>query len=265
MQPHSYISDFDSLRKWFDAQGCVKWNLYRGFHERMPERSIVHKQVEDQISPEESWALLQDFITMTGNGGGKFTIFMPAYGASKGPSIFFGLSLNGVRLPAGLGGMPAQAGYGHAAMGMISADDVQRRIEEALEKQRLERKVEDLEAAIGQKSTWQDVLFEKVLQMDPDKAISALGNFLQQSIQQPAVNTVQVRGIHKQAPQTDAVEQETPPASGQEYDGDRLVVILDTLIPHFEDQDALLTFLEKVATRFCDNPALYRGLIEGDG
>ena len=260
MQPHSYISDFEQLRKWFEAQKCPKWNLYRGFHERMPERSIIYKQREDQLTSEESWALLQDMITMNGNGGGKFTIFLPAYGAAKGPSVFFGLHLQGVSMAPGISGLPGQRSPSMVpAMGYVSPEDVERRVTEALEKERLHRKIEDLESAIGAKQTWQDVLFEKVLQLDPDKAMNMLGNFLGNAFQPPATSQVQVRGLK----QEEIPEEEA--STTAEYDGDRLVAILDRLLPHFTDETDLLNFLDEVATRFCSNPSFYRGLIEGNG
>lgn len=254
-QPHNYISSFESLKQWFDAQGCVKFNLYRGFHDRMPERAIVHKQRSEQVSMEDSWETLQSMILMNGTGGGKFTIFVPSFGAAKGVSVFYGHELSPLGLAPGIAGYSA----GRPAVGMLSENEVERRINDALERERLHRKVTDLESALDQKQTWQDVLFEKVLQIDPDKALATLGNLL--SIPPAAQTPVQVRGIHQEDPPDDQAVTPEEVTTAYTYDGDRMMPALDAMCAHFTTPDEFVDFIVIVAEKFCSNPTLYRSLI----
>lgn len=251
MNPHNYISDIQQLEKWFRLQNCPKWGLYRGFHERMPERSVIHKQREEQLSIDESWQIIEDQIMIHGSGGGKFTLFVPNFGAAKGVSALFGLNLHTSMAP----GISGQASP--ASVGMLTEVETQRRITEALEKQAMARKIEDLEAAIGHKSNFQDILMEKVLQLDPDRIMDTLTGFLGTMMQRPQV-PVQMRGLEREKP---AIQQPPADGTGFEYDGERLVAVLDPMRSHFSTDDEFMVFLEKVSARFCEHPEMFKSMI----
>lgn len=246
-----YISELEGLKTWFLRIGVPQWNLYSGFVHKSTQ-TYIYRQDDPEIELERSWDLLQEMLELNSAQGGKFTVYVPAYPGNKPAKVFFWPKpAFAGQLAPGIGGYPASAG---ASVG-YSEQQLAERINEAIEKERLKRRIEDLEAAQAAKADWQDVLMEKVLQMDPDKALSQIGAALGGVFRPPGV---QLRGLEgEQAPGH-------PPAADQQvytYSEERLLAALDKMRRHFDTDDEFMTALESLADQFDQNPNLFKSYL----
>lgn len=268
MQRHSCLTDLNDLRAWFLELKTPQWNLYRGFQNKMPPNA-VYKQIDDQLELEDSWDKLERLIMSSSRNGGQFTVYVPAYPGGKAAvqqlSINMPAAGSGYGYPqqqnAGLGGLPGQM----SALGYLSPEEVDRRIKEAEEKFEMRRKLEDMEAALHAKTSWTDVLMEKVMEMDPNELAPKLGQFIGQLLQpRPGI---QLRGMADEmtAPAPPTVNQQAGEPQPFQYDTEWLIPALDDMRQHFESDEEFKNAFIKLAATFCNAPDFFKQQLMGDG
>lgn len=142
-----FIGNLSNLGDWFEKQGSPKWNLYHGFQKgNLQNTALIYKQDSDELDVEESFNLLSEMIQMNcGGGSGAFTIYVPTKASNVGARVFYqqGAATNG----AAVSGTPQT--MHPAALGYVSADELERRLKEEKYKWELEKRLDDLEAANG--------------------------------------------------------------------------------------------------------------------
>ena len=148
MSVKNVISDQQSLWIWFEKLDCPTWNLYRGFHNKLLHSQLIYRQTDTNKTVEESFEELVELTNMQSGSGAQFTIYVPYMSGNKGASQFYGLGAYATGRGSSLSGAPQ--------VGMVSINDIDRRIQEARNMWELERKVEDLEAAErGRMTIWE--------------------------------------------------------------------------------------------------------------
>lgn len=233
------ITSIDNLRQWWEVDTeRPYWTLYRGSRNAKGADVIARNDTLDD--QESSWEMLEQMISINSQEGGEFTILrtdkpkgnfgnkavvvlnqMPAYQAA------------GV---AGLPGMPFVAGTPQGIQAYI-ADEVKK------ERQNweLEKKVEDLEAAINAKQ--EGGLLERSLNrlIESDKIGTILELVLAKFLGPVGV------------PQPSHVAVSGAPGAGApaqfQYDTDRVSHALERIRAHFPDihetLEALANYIEK--------------------
>lgn len=262
MNRHSCLTDITALQSWYLALNTPQWNLYRGFHNKMPVNAIL-KQQNDQLPMQDSWDLLQNMINAQSSQGGQFTVYVPAYAGGKGAVQHLSINMAITPSVAGYGTPNAGlAGYPPNMSGFVSAQELERRISDERERWELRRELEDVKAQVGATTDWQDILMEKVMEIDSNTIMANLGGFLQQFM--TPKTGVQLRGLaHEMTPppvaQGEATEQA---AEGYQYDIERLIPALDTIRQHFESDDAFMQAFEQLAVMFNENPNFFKGQLK---
>lgn len=253
MRGHSYISDIEALKDWFEKTAQTQWKLLRGFHERVRDKPMIYCQADEAMDLAESWGLLSHMIDINSEGGGgRFTVFVPTMTNGKGPTVFFqvGDLSSSSRYPSLAGGPSA---------GAVSKQDVQEMIAKERRMWDLERQLEDLQAAQDANADFRDVFLEKLREVDLSPVISGITSMFTR--QSPPAVKLQGTPFEFDYPQRAA---DTGQPSGQEkpegfvYEGDKLLPILDSIREHFGSNEEFFRFLEKLAATFQQNPALYK-------
>lgn len=262
MNRHSCLTDITALQSWYLALNTPQWNLYRGFHNKMPVNAIL-KQQNDQLPLQDSWDLLANMINAQSSQGGQFTVYVPAYAGGKGAVQH--LSINMALSPSVAGyGVPnaGLAGYPPNMSDFVSAQELERRISDERERWELKKKVEDMESQLDSATDWQDIVMAKVMEIDPNTIVANLGGFLQQFMApKPGV---QLRGLaHEMAPPVASGEDtDQPEEEVYHYPTERLVPALDTIRQHFESDEAFMLAFEQLAVMFNQNPEFFKGQLK---
>ena len=244
MARHSYITDLKSLKTWFIGLGYPKWNLYRGHQERKNNSSMIYKQDDGSLAMDDSWELLRNMIEMNSVAGGQFTVYVPTVaGGNQGMSVLVGINVPTAssRMGAAVSGIPA--------MGMIPAAQAQKDLERERQIWEMEKRIEDMEAAGEAGIGFQDILKEQLRDIELGPIINGLVHYFMQK-----TPGVQLQGT----PGDETPEQpsEGPPVYA--YDGKRLRPALDTIRPHFDNDDQFYGFLEVVAQAFAMAPQQFK-------
>lgn len=131
------LSSINQLHDWFMANKRPYWTLYRGFMaaKRLPSSRLISNTDDSDL--DEAWEGLEDMIRKHSSGGGDFTIAVADNPNLNNPYQTF-LALGNDRYSG-------VSGYGQGSPGFYSEHDVQRRIDDAIERERLRRDVEDLQ------------------------------------------------------------------------------------------------------------------------
>lgn len=146
---HAFYSDLEDLRSHFYERKCPKWNLYHGFQTGNYKGSEMATQQPNDISYEESWDLLERTLSAYQRSGlpAKLTLYLKTNSNNTGERLKIYLNPSGVNQP-GINGVQSQ--------NLVPVDEVDRRINQAIHIERLERNIEDLQAAIEDKqSSWE--------------------------------------------------------------------------------------------------------------
>lgn len=130
-------SRIEDLKDWFDnnvlRHNVTEWILYHGHVMRTtgPGGNRAASQKEENMSQEDSWNLLENYLEKMGQQGGTFTVYMPTRGAAVGERVF-------VTLPG-----PGQN------MGVAGFSDgyINEKIDSFKREFLLERRIEELENA----------------------------------------------------------------------------------------------------------------------
>lgn len=243
----SCITSIEDVGIWFKKLETPTWNLYRGWHDKMPVRNIIYKQEDENLSLDESFEVLQQMMEMNSHEGGKFTVYV--HNNQKGSSILVGLNLG--RMAKGSMGL---AGYSGAGFGMVPADEVDRKIAQALELNNLKREIEDLRAAQEAGMGFRDILIEKLREVDLGPIITGLSSLIQ-----PRAGAIQ--GMPAGAVDARQPNPEPDQDSGFSYDGEKILPALDNIRPHFDRDTDFYSFIEKVSARFAENPDMFKNMI----
>lgn len=247
------ITDLQALKDLFIKAETPNWTLYRGFHKNMPHSQIIYKQDDKNMDIEMAWDELEHMLTVHSGGGvGQFTIYVPAQSHNKGYSWWFQVGQMPNQQNAGLGGMYSNP----AAVGMVPAAQVQ------LEKQiwNLERQLEDLEAAReAQQSVGQQILDKVLAECDMNQVVNAavglLGRFVPNA---PKGAPISLQG-HPADNAPDTPGEAT--AAGYQYEEGYIIPILDTIRPHFQNDQDFYRFLTTVAQLFASNPEGFKAMV----
>ena len=242
---YSCISSIEDVGAWFKKLDTPTWNLYRGWHDKMPVRNIIYKQEDENLSMDESFEVLQQMMEMNSHSGGKFTVYV--HNNQKGSSVLVGLNLE--RMAKGNMGL---GGYSGAGFGMVPADEVDRKIAQALEINNLKREIEDLRSAQEAGMGFRDILIEKLREVDLGPIITGLSSL----IQPPRAGAIQGMPADSIPP-----NQEADHDSGFHYDGEKILPALDNIRPHFDRDTDFYSFLEKVSARFAENPDMFKNIL----
>lgn len=114
MSKYGTFTSLPDLKEWFDyaadKNDTTEWILYHGLlmksNGSAGQRNA--EQRDENLTAEESWALLEQVITAQSKAGGNFTVYMPTRGTNVGQRAFISLAN-----PAGSGMFPGVAGiYG---------------------------------------------------------------------------------------------------------------------------------------------------------
>ena len=257
----SYINNVDDLQAWFELIDCAKWNLYRGHHERLPQTSLIFKQEDDAMTVAESFTLMRRLMEQSSHGGGYFTVYVPGRSANKGYTQKIVLNTNA---NASVAGMPALAGH-PAAMGYIPAEEVDRRITEALEKQEMQRRIEDLEGAReGNMSIGESMANRFMESFDFNLLAPAINAFVTGIM--PQKQAFQLQGTvpdpSQPAPQAgeDVVPEEEHPA--YQFDAARILPLMEQIRHQFDDYETFYAFLDTLTAKFLQSPEMFKTMIK---
>lgn len=251
--PHSYISEIEALKTWFEKTAQTRWKLLRGFHERVRDKPMIYCQDDESMEMEESWALLTHMIDINSNNGGRFTVFVPTQTNGKGPTVFVQIgdfSPESSRYPS-LAGAPAA--------GTVSKNEVQEMIAKERRMWELERQLEDLTAAQDASADFRDVLIEKFREVDLDPVIAGITSMFARNVAPVKLQGTPFEFDYQQPPAQSASQEQQ---SGYTYEGDRLLPILDSIRNHFSSNDEFFSFLEKLAWTFQQNPQVYKTMFQ---
>lgn len=244
MPVKNVVNNQDDLWRWFEKLNCPKWNLYRGFHNKLPFNQIIYKQEDDNKSVEDSFAELMELINMQSSVGAQFTIYVPYISGNKGGSMFYGVGAFSGTRSAALAGAPQ--------LGMVSINEIDQRIAKERQLWDMERKIEDLQAAErGRMSMWES-LCEKVIE-DVDF------NQLSQSISGLVAGLFTKRPVSLQGVPGDPIHAHKQ--GGFEYKEEVILPFLDAIRVHFETDEAFADFLQQVQEKFEQNPTLFITMI----
>lgn len=136
MAKYGAFSSISDLKDWFDdnaeRHGVTQWILYHGHVMRTtgPGGQRAASQKEENMSQDDSWNLLENYLTKMGQQGGTFTLYMPTRNTQVGERVFVSLPGAG---QAGIGGVYGQ-GY------------VEKEIEQFKREFMLQQQIEELRA-----------------------------------------------------------------------------------------------------------------------
>lgn len=254
MARHSYFSDLEAVKQWFDLNKIPKWNLYRGHLDKMYGNKMIYRQEDDTLDMDESWSLLRSMIENNSANGGQFTIYVPSSNAgNQGLSVHVELNMDQHRQP---GRGVAVSGYGGGyGLGMIPKEEVREMVAQERKVWELERRLEDMEASQEAGLGIGDIIKSQLQGVDLGPIIAGIGNLIMAKAVGAGVTLQGVPGEDKYQ----------PPTEGQyHYDGARLKPILDTIRPHFGEDEEFYNFLQNVAIMIANNPVLLKNMVSNE-
>lgn len=238
-----YIDNYEDLQEWVKSTKQPLWNLYSGWVEKFGQQHLLAKNEED-TDPETSFEHLQRMIEMNSRQGGRFTVYIPQPG-NRGFSTR--VQIGGSTAIAGISGM-ATMGNPYA-LGMIPADELERRLRKERETWDLQRRIEDLEsqqeAGVGAFSKIVDKLTSE---LDINNVFNAMVAIFGPKLN-PNMQPMQLSG-------TPLGEETHADGSGYTYDDPRLLTFLDTVRCKFGNDEEFYTFLTRVGAFFDKNPQM---------
>lgn len=250
MRDHSFISNIEALKRWFELnQGKESrpyFTIYRGY-ETKPDRIILRNT---EISePERAWELMEEVLDAHADGGGQFRVYV-----TDKPGHNVGMSTL-VRLPnpnqaaniAGIGGASGNFGiYGSFKEALETELARERRMWE------LEQEIEAMKAGQAGMNGVEQVrqIFEAVPALNP--LAHALGMKLM------GMAPAQLPPPQQNAPGAHAPGEAIAGADNDEgYDYDVVEPALDKMRRVFPDVEMTL---DKMADWIAKNPEMARNL-----
>ncbi len=261
-----YINSYDGLETWFRRIGSNRWNLYRGHVDKVSDNrsTIIYKLDSNEVDLEESWRLLREMLEINSGAGGNFTVYVPGKAQNHGFSSFFTAPNT---LPARSAGI---AGFeGNAAYGLMQQSDVDKLLAREKKVWELERRLEDMEAASGAQlsgfdrvvnNLLEDGTLGAVIQQIAGYGLGILAAKLGVGAAAPAA--VSMSGFN-QDDTFDASEHLEKVAAYEEEKEDYAIDLIDRFRTHFQSEQELRSFLEKVAAFFEKNPELAKNFFNG--
>lgn len=249
---HTAIRNLDNLEKWFQQVKPTRWNLYRGHQNKCLGQFQIIKLDED-VDLDTSWRILSEQLEIYSPG--QFSIFVPGNNSHQQYMIHVSLGMDGV---SGISGY----GRGNAyALGMIPEDEVQRRVQEAVRMERLERMIEDLQAERQYTTPLTERLAEKLMELDVNSIVPVLqGIFSPRSYSSGLPYPQNVSGVpgvpvaaHREGGESDSDEG----AGTFVYDDQKIIYGLDALRSQLENPDdpqVFYRFWDQLITLFMNNP-----------
>lgn len=238
-----YIDNYEDLQEWVKATKQPLWNLYAGFVEKFGQQHLLAKNEED-TDPESSFEHLQRMIEMNSKQGGRFTVYVPQPG-NRGFSVR--VQIGSATTMAGIGAMSTMGNP--YMLGMIPADELERRLKKERETWEMERRIEDLEAqqeaGVG---AFGKIVDKITSELDVNNVFNALVAVFGPKLN-PNMQPMQLSGTPLDA-DTHA------DGSGYTYDDPRLLVFLDTVRNKFGTDEEFYTFLSRVGAFFDKNPQM---------
>lgn len=250
-----YINTYDGLETWFKKIGSSRWNLYRGHVDKVSDnRSTIIYKNESEEDIDESWRMLQEMIQINSGAGGNFTIYVPGKSLNHGFSSFF-VSPN--TLPARTSGLAGiDGGY---VSGMVPKNELKELLEKERKMWELERRLEDMEAAQGASLSGIDRVVNNLMEdgtlgaIVQQLAITGL-NILSAKMGGAPAASVSMSGFGQHHTTTEEEE-----ADNEDY----AIELIDRFRPHFQSEQEMRVFLDKVVVFFEKNPVMAKTFFNG--
>lgn len=242
------ITSLENLRQWWEVDNkSPYWTLYRGSRSSKGTDVIARNDTLDDH--ETSWDMLEQMISINSQEGGEFTILRTDKPKGNfGPKVVVILShapaYQGAPSVSGIPGLPFVAG---------SPQGIQAYIADEVKKERhsweLEKKVEDLEAAINAKQ--EGSLFERAINklIETDK----IGNLLEIIIAKAMGPTGAPQMSHVAVSGMPGASQADTPTNQFQYDTVRVANAMERIRVYFPD---IHETLEKLANYIETNPEM---------
>lgn len=249
----AHISSVEDLKVWFMAHKRPEWSLMHGFQDGVQQRGQIYRNQDEGITMEESWDLLEQMIRINTSQGARFTVFVPNNDAGNRGHV---VKLQIGEAPSPFGSPYATGIAGYGAPGMISKAEVAELIEEKRQVWELQKRIEDLETRPALNGLG-DVLKEKLLESDFTPVIAGIMEMFNTLVRSMTnKNRTQPLAVSVQgAPEDEAAHH------GFVYDSDRIIPCLDRIRPHFSTDDEFYAFMDKISSKFAENPAMYKMMI----
>jgi hypothetical protein len=251
MSKNGVITTLEGLEKWFRYNATSEWQLYSGHMDRLNPGKLIVKQENEDLPIDDSWELLRDHLEIQSSQGGQFTVFQPT-SHNRGPKSK--VTLNGHLMPGSGSFRGGSSLNGLPSLGYVTKEDMEERIRSEREKWELERRVDDLEEMQRSRASIGERIFETAVeQVDLNQVASGLMGFLGALTNKMGGNPSNIGSSQPQA-----VNQPAAASSdeGPVYDGDQVLEFLNTIRPHFENEEEFYSFLSRVRQFFEDKPGL---------
>lgn len=244
MAKYGSFSSIQDLKDWFDDNArrhdVTQWILYHGHVMRTtgPGGQRAASQKEENMSQEDSWELLENYLTKMGGQGGTFTLYMPTRGAQVGERVF-------VSLP---GPGQGQVGVG----GVYGPQYVEKEIEQFKREFMLQQQIEELRAEMEAKKN----PLEQIAQQLLDSGVAA------QVIQGFAAKAMGLSGLPNMAMQGQAMPDNETEGNYSAEQVQDIESALARLAGHFPRLDGVLN---RLADFVDDNPEMARQFLDNLG
>ena len=234
---------------FFQNAKAPYWTIYFGFDAKSTNRLATN---EDESDMESSWQLLEHQLKTRSARGGRFLIFQ-----TDKPKTSNGFKTK-VDLPSlvpGPGGHHvAGIGYAHQQVALQVSEEktqamISKAVNEALEKDRMQRRIDDLEAALEDKRKG-DGIGRVVMDLMENPNAQPLVHALAAKFA-PHIYGTGTQVAMSGYPEAEAAE------GGRTYDTDRILPCIDDI---FNCVDDGYLFLEVIAHLCKTNPALVKGI-----
>jgi len=215
-------------------------------------RSTIIYKNESEEDLDESWRMLAEMIQINSGAGGNFTIYVPGKSLNHGFSSFF-VSPN--TLPARTSGLSGiEAGY---APGMVPKNELKELLEKERKMWEMERRLEDMETAQSASLSGMERVVNNLLED------GTMGAILQQ-VALAGINILAAKlGVGAQPAAVSMSGFGQPDDDTEEDTEDYAINLIDRFRPHFQSEQEMRIFLNKVLAFFEKNPAMAKTFFNG--
>lgn len=240
------ITNLDDLSKWWESDPeRPYWTLYRGVRPSKQDVIARNDTIEDLAG---AWEVLQQMLFINSTGGGEFLILRSDKPKGNyGHKVVVVLNMSPQSAP-GIGGMMSPTPFIGEQPAIQAV--IEKEVEKAKHAWELERKVEDLEAAInaGNEGTGLERVFNRII--DHPKIDTILEVLLVKLLGPKPQTHVAVSGVP------------TSEEEGFQYDTDRVINALEGIREHFPD---IHSFLDRLAAYVQANPEMAKTIFKQIG
>ncbi|MEL6142958.1 MAG: hypothetical protein AAFU67_15220, partial [Bacteroidota bacterium] len=246
------LTSIEDLKTWFELQNKTNWNLYRGLLTKIQNApSIIHRQDDDTITVEESWKILEDLLGMYARGVGRFTIFVKD-GKASSRGFQQHIELVNTSSAAGINGHPGVSGY-------VPKDAIKEAITEERKKWELERRIEDMEAAMDANQSIGERVVDHVFNNVDINAFAPAINGLFASLAGaiPQRQPISLQGMASEA--ANPATREVP--NGYDMHAEDIMPPLTIIRQHCDSYEEFVTLLNATAEMFAQQPDVFKSMI----